>query len=74
MSKIRDLLKMLPRKGGGQGVQLSPTVSGRTCLVLLRAAGNEPKQLLDQLLGKIHQKSQEDTTGTSRKELSLLMS
>lgn len=67
VGKIRDLLKLLPRKGGGRRVQLSPTVSSRICLVLLRAVENEPKQLLNGLSGKILQKSQEDPTATSIK-------
>lgn len=74
MSKIGDLLKLLPRKGGGQGVQLSLTVSSRTRLVLYRAVENEPKQLLNLLLHKFHQKSQEDPRATCRKEQSLLNS
>lgn len=67
VSKIRDLLKLLPRKGGGRRVQLSPAVSSRICLLLLRAVENEPKQLLDGPLGKILQKSQEDPSATSIK-------
>lgn len=61
MSKIRDLLKMLPRKGGG-GSQPSPTASSRICLI-----ENELKQLL----GKILQKSQRDPSAISRKEWDL---
>lgn len=67
MSKIRDLLKLLPRKGGGRRVQLSPTVSSRSCLILLREVENEPKQLLDWLLGKILQRSQKGPTAASIK-------
>lgn len=67
VSKIRDLLKPLPRKGGGRRAPLSPTLSSRICLVLLRAVENEPKRLLDRLLGKILQKSQEDPAAASIK-------
>lgn len=57
VSKIRDLLKMLPRKRGG-GFQPSPTASSRICLI-----ENELKQFL----GKILQKSQRDPSAVSRK-------
>lgn len=60
-------MKRLPRKGGGRRAPLSPTLSSRICLVLLRAVENEPKRLLDRLLGKILQKSQEDPAAASIK-------